>query len=109
ARRAGASKVDITVTDELLVFQDDGCGIEDFSVLLSIAKSGWDTAVQRNDAPYGLGWLSTLFACEHVGVMSHGRHLYAATEDLLAVKPVPVNESADLGVTEIRLHQHRLG
>lgn len=108
-RRAGASRIDITVTDDLIVVQDDGCGISDFSVLLSIAKSGWDDAVKRSDAPYGMGFASSFFTCEHLGVMSKGKHVYASTNDLIDLKPVPVNETADLGVTEIRLHGHRLG
>ena len=108
-RRAKATRIDITVTDKAIVFADDGVGIEDPSVLLSIAKSGWDEGTMKDDSPYGIGWLSCLFACETVSVQSKGKHLIAMTEDLMALKPVVVNESAEIGVTEIRLLNHRLG
>lgn len=103
-RRAGATVINIQVTDEVIVVQDDGCGIEDFSVLLAVAKSGWEEAVKRNDAPYGIGFISALFSCTELGVMSKGMHLFASTDDLIDLKPVAVNESIDLDVTEIRLH-----
>lgn len=108
-RRAKATRIDITVTDKAIVFADDGVGIEDPSVLLSVAKSGWDEGTMKDESPYGIGWLSCLFACETVSVQSKGKHLIAMTEDLLALKPVVVNESAEIGVTEIRLLNHRLG
>lgn len=103
-RRAGATRIDIQVTDEVIVVQDNGCGIEDFSVLLAVAKSGWEEAVKRDDAPYGIGFISALFSCTELGVMSKGMHLFASTDDLIDLKPVAVNASMDLGVTEIRLH-----
>lgn len=108
-RRAKATRLEITVTDEAIAISDDGVGIDDPSVLLAIAKSGWDEETMKDDAPYGLGWVSCLFACETVSVMSKGKHLIAQTEDLIALKPVVVNESADLGFTEVRLLSHRLG
>lgn len=108
-RRAGATRIDIHVADEIIVVQDDGCGIADFNILLSIAQSGWDEAVKRNDAPYGLGFLSSLFSCKYLGVMSKGMHLYAATDDLIDVKKVPFNKTGVETKTEIRLHEHRLG
>lgn len=108
-RRAKATQIDITITDKAIVFADNGVGIEDPSVLLAIARSGWDEGTMNDEAPYGLGWVSCLFACETVSVQSKGQHLIAMTQDLIALKPVMVNESADIGVTEIRLLDHRLG
>ncbi|OGU23671.1 MAG: hypothetical protein A2580_13355 [Hydrogenophilales bacterium RIFOXYD1_FULL_62_11] len=108
-RRARATLVDITLTEDLIVIQDNGIGIDDLSLLLNVAKSGWDEAIQASDLPYGIGWLSALFSCKAVGVMSKGQHLYAMTADLLNLKPAAVNESVDLGVTEIRLHNYTIG
>jgi len=108
-RRAGATRIDFTVSDELIMVQDDGCGIDDFNVLLAIAQSGWDEAVKRNDAPYGLGFLSSIFSCKYLGVMSKGMHLYAATDDILDIKKIPVNRIDVETRTEIRLHEHKLG
>lgn len=108
-RRAKATQIDITVTEKAIVFADNGVGIEDPSVLLSVARSGWDAATKEEESAYGIGFISTLFACETVSVQSKGQHLIALTQDLIALKPVMVNESADIGVTEIRLLDHRLG
>ena len=49
-------------------FKDDGVGIADFSVLLAIAKSGWDEAVVRAESAYGAGFLATLFCCDRIEV-----------------------------------------
>lgn len=109
ARRAGATRIDITLTENLLMFEDDGKGIEDFSVLLAMAKSNWSEEVVQQDSPYGLGFIAALFACGTLGVQSKGKHLFASTADLIALKPVPVNESIDTGKTEIRLHDYKIG
>lgn len=109
ARRAGATQVEITLADGDLVVADNGIGIQDASVLLAVAKSGWDEAVQASDAPYGIGFLSTLFCCEEVEVRSKGHCLKAATADLLAISPVALQPIDDDGLTRIRLGAHRLG
>lgn len=109
ARRAGATRIDIILTDEMFVISDNGVGITDFSVLLSMAKSGWDAKIRQEDCPYGIGFLSVLWAADSVAVQSKGWHMHAMTADLLDLKPAALNPSADLGVTEIRLHNYRFG
>lgn len=109
ARRAGATRVNLTLTDTDLTVEDDGCGIADFSVLLSIAKSGWDKAIQQSDAPYGIGLVSVLFACEDVEIISKGQRAQAKTSDLIAIRPVALTAVPDTGTTTLRLGGHRLG
>ncbi len=109
ARRAGATHVDFFVTDDVVVVQDNGCGISDFGILFSLAKSGWDQGIQEAEGPYGMGLCAAIFACKALGIMSLGKHVYAMTQDLQDLKAVPVNDSADLGVTEFRLHDYNFG
>lgn len=103
ARRAGATRVDVSITDSVIEFKDDGVGIEDFSVLLSVAKSGWDEALIRAESCYGAGFLATLFCCETLEVQSRGHSIKARTEDLIALKPTTVECCDDDGQTVIRL------
>ena len=39
ARRAGATRVDVTVADSSATIADDGCGIDDPAVLLNFGRS----------------------------------------------------------------------
>ncbi len=108
ARRAGATRVDITVNDELIEFRDDGIGIADFSVLLAVAKSGWSEAIIQHESAYGAGFLATLFCCERIEVRSRGAMIAADTADLIAMKPTLIQQCDDEGSTIIRLHQPRI-
>lgn len=108
ARRAGATAITINLTETAVVFTDDGCGIADPSILLSIARSGWEEAIQKSEAPYGAGFLAALFACESITVRSKDYSLSAETKDLLALNPAEVvGGYADVGTTSIALMRPR--
>ncbi|AJF08272.1 ATP-binding protein [Geoalkalibacter subterraneus] len=92
ARRAGASYVSFRYFEEQKVLQvkDDGCGVGDFQNLLSVAESGWDENIQRQDTPFGMGFLAALFCCPTVTVKSGGLRSNLVTEDVLAGESVVV-------------------
>ena len=92
ARRAGATQVEIDFAPETktLVVRDDGCGIDCYQTLFTIAESGWDAEVVEQEHPFGLGFLSALFACGHLEVESKGGRIFTPTEDILSFKPVAV-------------------
>lgn len=105
ARRAGATRIEFTLDSgarELRV-TDDGCGIESFDTLLAVAESGWDPDLIEREHPFGMGFLSALFACEHITVESQGGRLSAHTRDLLAFKPVGVHPIQWTGRTVLTL------
>ena len=89
ARRAGASRVDIAFDEpkHTLYVADDGCGIDDLQKLLTVAESGWDEAVKAQETPYGLGFLSALYACSQIRVISRGTMTLLDTKKLLAYEP----------------------
>ncbi|WP_157078245.1 ATP-binding protein [Sphingobium abikonense] len=62
ARRAGASRVDIDLVEQgdrtMLSIRDDGRGIADPSVLLSLGRSDWTTQTRQNEDPAGMGVFS---------------------------------------------------
>lgn len=108
ARRAGASKVvfDFNPEKKELRISDDGCGIDSIETLLTVAGSGWDANMAAEEHPFGIGFLSALFACRHLTVSSKGGCLSAATEDVLSFKSVSVTKISDWdGNTEIILHE----
>lgn len=92
ARRAGATKVIITYDEqaERLVIKDDGCGISDLQHILEVAESGWNEATKAEESPYGIGFLSALFAAKHCRVESHGGSVSFDTDHALAFGDVTV-------------------
>ena len=58
ARRAGATRVDVTVADSSATITDDGCGIDDPAVLLNFGRSHWDPDTLRRETPAGMGLAS---------------------------------------------------
>lgn len=105
ARRAGASSVkfDYKPDTNTLVITDDGCGIESMATLLTVAESGWDTTLVEQEHPFGIGFLSALFACWHIIVASKGGQIDANTDDILGFKAIPVTACEWKGVTRITL------
>lgn len=105
ARRAGASSVkfDYKPDTNTLVITDDGCGIESMEALLTVAESGWDADVVEQEHPFGIGFLSALFACWHIIVSSKGGQIDANTDEVLAFKKIPVTAFDWKGVTRITL------
>jgi hypothetical protein len=55
ARRAGATEVEITNKDGFVTVQDDGSGIENFSILLDLGNSDWDQTMEKAEDPAGVG------------------------------------------------------
>jgi len=92
ARRAKASVVIFDYDEALgrLTVTDDGSGIDDLQVLLTVAESGWDAETVAQEHPFGLGFLSAVYAAERLTVESRGRRLCFATADLLAFRPLEV-------------------
>ena len=106
ARRANASQVVIEFAPEtkIIRFTDDGCGVESIETLLAVAESGWDVDVVAQEHPFGIGFLSALFACRHLTVLSKGGRISVDTEDVLSFKPVTVSPMTDWdGMTVITL------
>jgi hypothetical protein len=103
ARRAGATEVTIQVDGDRLSITDDGCGIEDFSILLAMAKSGWSEDVKTHEGPYGIGFISALFAAREVRITSRGRQLHEHTSTLRQLRPVDVVQVPFEPITRIEL------
>lgn len=100
ARRAGATKVSIETYEsegkKCFRIQDDGCGITDWQKLLTVAESGWDEQVMHQDSPYGIGFLSLLFAAERCRVASNGKELNFACDTALDMKDLHIEPVSDI-------------
>src|SRR5947208_2471512 len=55
ARRAGATRVEITNDGGLVTVRDNGRGISDFGKLLDLGSSGWDETLEASEDPAGVG------------------------------------------------------
>lgn len=109
ARRAKSDAVHFEVDENTVTIIDRGTGIEDISVLLAVARSGWDGETIRTESPYGAGWLSSLFACQELIVSSRGQRMQAKTDDLIDLKPALVESIYDAGETRISLVGQSIG
>lgn len=107
ARRAQATQVSFNFCAETNVLQviDDGCGIGSIETLLCVAESGWDNDLIIQEHCYGIGFLSALFACRHITVISKSGSIDVDTNEVLAFKPVTIAPVKDWeGITTITLH-----
>lgn len=109
-RRAGATRIEVDCAEgsTTVVITDNGCGIADFRLLVSLAESGWDEAVMASDRPYGIGFFSTAFAAERVQVESRGRMIDYCADDLIQKHPIAVQPSSFIGGTRVTLVNCRL-
>jgi hypothetical protein len=106
ARRAGSSQVifEFAPETQILRVTDDGCGIESIETLLTVAESGWDADVVAQEHPFGIGFLSALFACRHITVVSKSGRISVNTDDVLSFKPVAVTPVTEWdGITSITM------
>jgi hypothetical protein len=58
ARRAGATKVKIDLSERQLTIADDGIGIANLQTLLTLGASGWSPQTQQQEDPAGMGIFS---------------------------------------------------
>ncbi len=73
ARRAGATRVEITNADGRVTVRDNGHGIEDFSKLLDLGGSGWDEATEVSEDRSGVGLFC--LAPKEVTLRSNGKRV----------------------------------
>ena len=96
ARRAGATRVEITNTpDGRVVVRDNGRGIEDFEKLLDLGGSGWEESLEGSEDPAGVGLFC--LAPREVVVRSRGQRVSIGGE---AWRGEPVEIEADAEVID---------
>jgi hypothetical protein len=106
ARRAGSPVVNISwdATAKKLVVADEGDGITDFQKLFTVAQTGWSEDMQQQEAPWGTGFMSAVYAAKEIEIVSNGIALKAKTADILnfsSIETVPVPATPGTSVTLI--------
>ena len=94
SRRAGATFVRFSVVSFgntcTVEVEDDGVGIANMQDLLSIADSGWDGQTIADEAPFGMGFLSALFAAARVRVESRENFVEFNCQDAISLREIQV-------------------
>ncbi|MEB0032699.1 ATP-binding protein [Undibacterium sp. RTI2.1] len=110
ARRAGAKHIRFMMSENSsnLIVEDDGVGIQNFQNLLHNSESGWDEETQLADNPFGLGFLSTLYAADEIIIESRGHQCKLIAEKVIAMEPAEVTTSDYIGHTRITLVNFKL-
>ena len=100
ARRAGATRVEITIADGWVTVKDNGKGIEDFAKLLDLGGSGWDERTEQSEDPAGVGLFC--LAPRELTFRSRSQAIHIGTNGWRG-KPVAVEEDGTgLEGTELR-------
>ncbi|RMD64001.1 hypothetical protein D6833_05045 [Candidatus Parcubacteria bacterium] len=96
AHRAGATKVEFDWNPEerTLTVEDDGDTPLDFDALLTLGKSGWDLQTIEREQPFGLGFLSAIYASEHLTIESGAHRLSSSSRKILNQEEIEVEETA---------------
>jgi hypothetical protein len=99
ARRAGANSVtfDFNAKKKILTITDDGSGIPDFQDLLTIAKSGWNEATEKQERPFGIGFMAVCFTGDRVTVLSRGKKVSFTPDDVIDKTEILVEPSQFIG------------
>ena len=92
ARRAGATRVEITNHNGLVTVRDNGSGIDDFARLLDLGGSGWDEACEESEDPAGVGLFC--LAPRQATIRSLGKKVVIA-DDGWTGEPVTIEDDAD--------------
>ena len=110
ARRAGATSVSYDFNEETktLVIIDNGCGINDFKALITVAESSWSAEIMDSDQPFGIGFSSVSFSAETVLVESRAKMVEFSSEDLINKVCIPVKTSSFIGGTRLTLSGFKL-
>lgn len=107
AARANATRISIELAIEdnqpCLYVSDNGCGIRDWQKLLTIADTGW-TGDTLKANPYGMGFLSAIFGCDTIEVISKGKKFKSTCQDIINRKPVSIEHSDSYDGTIIVMH-----
>lgn len=104
ARRAGASRVlvDWDAERNVLIVNDDGCGIWDFGNLVVAYQSGWSSETTFRENPIGVGLFAALLASDELIVHSLDRRM-VLDERRLARGAIAVTAASSRPGTEVRL------
>jgi hypothetical protein len=92
ARRAGATRIDVTYDQptQKLIVSDNGSGLKSFDILLRYAASGWGEDIASTERPFGMGFMSSLFSAREVIVVSGQQQLCFDCAALLEGATFPV-------------------
>jgi len=74
-------------------FNDNGCGIEDFQILLTLGQSGWDSTTQAVEDPAGMGLFSLCHS--EIEVHSGNYRVVIGPQVFLGSQKAEVNYTAD--------------
>jgi hypothetical protein len=107
ARRAGATKIDISFIDETLNIAHDGMPFDNFQKLFSLGSSGWEKQGIKNEDPAGMGFfVSTLF--ESVEVISRKDENSAYIIKAAKTQLTKENSKLDINIVEFKNSIHNV-
>lgn len=110
ARRAGASYVKFNFNEDklILTIEDDGCGINDLQKILTVADSGWNKEIIEADNPYGMGFMSALYAAKTIVIESLRNRVEFNTRDALSRHLFTIEATSFNQGTRISMHGIKL-
>lgn len=83
AQRAKATRVDVTITDTVIEFKDNGCGLSNPESLFTMSRTGWDADTVEDQNPFGLGFFSCVALASKILVSSKEFNLFFDVDKLI--------------------------
>lgn len=95
SRRSGATLIKVTLVpnEKVIVIEDNGSGISDFSNLFTVGNSGWKDSDIGKENPYGVGFISTLFLARVITIASGGKVVRQTTKSILNQEPILIRDN----------------
>ena len=75
AQRAKAKNIKINYNDHKLTIENDGEILDDPQKLFSIAESGWDNTIVKNENPFGIGFFSNIVVSDYIEIYSGNKYI----------------------------------
>jgi hypothetical protein len=93
AQRAKAKEVRVTTKpyDNQLIIENDGNILDNPQSLFSIAESGWDNDVMKNETPFGMGFFSNISVSDKIEIISGNYYIIFDVNEMISTGNCELN------------------
>jgi len=93
AQRAKATEVRVTTDsyDNTIIIENNGNVLDNPQSLFSIAESGWDNDVMKNENPFGMGFFSNISVSDNIEIISGDNYIIFNVNEMISTGNCELN------------------